>query len=58
MATIHIQSYELLIEDEESNPKVTKRFGAVAKYTQSRVKTSSKLTNSKIKSQIKEYSGE
>ena len=41
----------------EGEWRVMKRFRAVIKYTQSRVKTKSKLTNLKINSQIEGYNG-
>ena len=44
--------------DDFDSRMVTRRFRVVVEYTQIYIKTSSKLTNLKIKSLIKEISGE
>ena len=44
--------------DDFDSRMVTRQFRVVVEYTQIHIKTSSKLTNLKIKSLIKEISGE
>ena len=50
----HVTAFQCLL----TSMRMTRRLCPVVEYTQTRVKTSSKLTKLKIKSLIKEYSGE
>ena len=57
----HLMDIKSLGDDHNhllGSGRVTKRFYAVVEYTQNHVKISSKLTNLRIKSLIKEYSVE